>query len=239
MSSSASARKQLVALAEQGFEGPWRHARGDFSDDARPASVLVLFGVLDDLVCRPRRPRPGGARRPRRAAAGAGRDAAQPRRAGRLPRRPRRRRGGRRHRGPARGRRGDRAGPGRRRGARRVRRAAHAGQQPRGHPGARLVGPSHARTRGRRRRVRARLPRPRRRPPGPRQPVHRRGPPRQPGLARPGLPRARRRPDPPRVGVHRRDARRHVRPARLDRGLGPHQGAGSRPPSPTTRGATR
>ncbi|MFI6425966.1 NUDIX hydrolase [Promicromonospora sp. NPDC050880] len=49
MSSSASARKQLVALAERGFEGPWRHARGDFTADARPASVLVLFGVLDDL----------------------------------------------------------------------------------------------------------------------------------------------------------------------------------------------
>ncbi|WP_369373779.1 CoA pyrophosphatase [Promicromonospora sp. Populi] len=50
MSSSASARKQLVALAEQGFEGPWRHARGDFSGGARPASVLVLFGVLDALA---------------------------------------------------------------------------------------------------------------------------------------------------------------------------------------------
>jgi 8-oxo-dGTP pyrophosphatase MutT (NUDIX family) len=50
VSSSASARKQLVALAEQGFDGPWRHARGDFTSDARPASVLVLFGVLDDLA---------------------------------------------------------------------------------------------------------------------------------------------------------------------------------------------
>ncbi|GGM23527.1 NUDIX hydrolase [Promicromonospora citrea] len=50
MSSSASARKQLVALAERGFEGPWPHARGDFTGAARPASVLVLFGVLDRLT---------------------------------------------------------------------------------------------------------------------------------------------------------------------------------------------
>lgn len=49
MSSSASARAQLAALAERGFEGPWRLARGDFSGAARPASVLVLFGVLDGL----------------------------------------------------------------------------------------------------------------------------------------------------------------------------------------------
>jgi 8-oxo-dGTP pyrophosphatase MutT (NUDIX family) len=50
VSSSASARKQLVALAERGFEGPWPHARGDFTGGARPASVLVLFGVLDGLA---------------------------------------------------------------------------------------------------------------------------------------------------------------------------------------------
>lgn len=50
MSSSASARKQLVALAERGFEGPWPHARGEFTGGARPASVLVLFGVLDGLA---------------------------------------------------------------------------------------------------------------------------------------------------------------------------------------------
>lgn len=56
MSSSASARKQLVALAERGFEGPWPHARGDFTGDARPASVLVLFGVLDDLAADHARP---------------------------------------------------------------------------------------------------------------------------------------------------------------------------------------
>ncbi|MCP2265719.1 NUDIX hydrolase [Promicromonospora thailandica] len=48
-SARESARTQLVALAERGFEEPWPHARGAFTGDARPASVLVLFGVLDDL----------------------------------------------------------------------------------------------------------------------------------------------------------------------------------------------
>ncbi|NOW00138.1 NUDIX hydrolase [Isoptericola chiayiensis] len=46
-----SARDQLRALAADGaFTGPWRHARGELDDaSARPASVLVLFGVLDGL----------------------------------------------------------------------------------------------------------------------------------------------------------------------------------------------
>ncbi|MBE1876828.1 NUDIX hydrolase [Myceligenerans pegani] len=52
MSSSpgaSSARTQLTALAEAGFPAPWRHARGEFSGAARPAAVLILFGVLDGL----------------------------------------------------------------------------------------------------------------------------------------------------------------------------------------------
>lgn len=44
-----NARSQLADLVARGFEGPWKHARGGFSGAARPASVLVLFGVLDDL----------------------------------------------------------------------------------------------------------------------------------------------------------------------------------------------
>jgi 8-oxo-dGTP pyrophosphatase MutT (NUDIX family) len=47
-----SARDQLRALADDGgFADPWRHARGELDPaDARPASVLVLFGVLDGLA---------------------------------------------------------------------------------------------------------------------------------------------------------------------------------------------
>lgn len=46
---TSSARSQLSGLAARGFEGPWKHARGEFTGDVRPASVLVLFGVLDGL----------------------------------------------------------------------------------------------------------------------------------------------------------------------------------------------
>nr|WP_125777843.1 CoA pyrophosphatase [Antribacter gilvus] len=45
-----SARTQLADLVARGFEGPWKHARGSFTGEARPASVLVLFGVLDGLA---------------------------------------------------------------------------------------------------------------------------------------------------------------------------------------------
>ncbi|WP_402464976.1 NUDIX hydrolase [Isoptericola aurantiacus] len=47
-----SARDQLAALAADGsFAGPWRHARGEIDlSAARPAAVLVLFGVLDALA---------------------------------------------------------------------------------------------------------------------------------------------------------------------------------------------
>lgn len=47
-----SARDQLAALAhERSFAGPWRHALGEIDlSAARPAAVLVLFGVLDDLA---------------------------------------------------------------------------------------------------------------------------------------------------------------------------------------------
>ena len=45
-----AAREQLAALAvDSGFPGPWPHARGGLTDHARPAAVLVLFGVLDSL----------------------------------------------------------------------------------------------------------------------------------------------------------------------------------------------
>ncbi|WP_418277969.1 NUDIX hydrolase [Isoptericola jiangsuensis] len=46
-----SAREQLRALAHDGgFADPWRHARGVLDPAvARPAAVLVLFGVLDGL----------------------------------------------------------------------------------------------------------------------------------------------------------------------------------------------
>ncbi|WP_278234593.1 CoA pyrophosphatase [Isoptericola sp. AK164] len=49
--SPASARDQLAALVrDDAFTGPWPHARGDLDPQvARPASVLVLFGVLDGL----------------------------------------------------------------------------------------------------------------------------------------------------------------------------------------------
>ncbi|WP_265521377.1 NUDIX hydrolase [Oerskovia flava] len=49
---TSSARSQLEALARDArFPGPWPHARGQLADAsaARPASVLVLFGVLDGL----------------------------------------------------------------------------------------------------------------------------------------------------------------------------------------------
>ena len=46
-----AAREQLAALAaDPAFPGPWPHARGGLTDDARPAAVLVLFGVLDALA---------------------------------------------------------------------------------------------------------------------------------------------------------------------------------------------
>jgi 8-oxo-dGTP pyrophosphatase MutT (NUDIX family) len=49
---AGSARAQLRALAhDPQFPGPWPHARGALADPdaARPAAVLVLFGVLDGL----------------------------------------------------------------------------------------------------------------------------------------------------------------------------------------------
>jgi 8-oxo-dGTP pyrophosphatase MutT (NUDIX family) len=51
VSHETSARDQLARLATAGsFTDPWRHARGVVDPDAvRPASVLVLFGVLDGL----------------------------------------------------------------------------------------------------------------------------------------------------------------------------------------------
>lgn len=50
--SAPTAREQLAALAADGsFAGPWRHARGEIDlSAARPAAVLVLFGVLDSLA---------------------------------------------------------------------------------------------------------------------------------------------------------------------------------------------
>jgi len=47
-----AARAQLAALASDStFLASWRHARGDLdAASARPAAVLVLFGVLDDLA---------------------------------------------------------------------------------------------------------------------------------------------------------------------------------------------
>ncbi|WP_407317655.1 CoA pyrophosphatase [Isoptericola halotolerans] len=50
--SAPTAREQLAALAAGGsFAGPWRHARGEIDlAAARPAAVLVLFGVLDALA---------------------------------------------------------------------------------------------------------------------------------------------------------------------------------------------
>jgi 8-oxo-dGTP pyrophosphatase MutT (NUDIX family) len=51
-SATTSARAQLAALADDPtFPGPWPHARGGVLDPelARPAAVLVLFGVLDGL----------------------------------------------------------------------------------------------------------------------------------------------------------------------------------------------
>jgi 8-oxo-dGTP pyrophosphatase MutT (NUDIX family) len=50
---AGSARAQLLALAhDPAFPGPWPHARGALADPgaARPAAVLVLFGVLDGLA---------------------------------------------------------------------------------------------------------------------------------------------------------------------------------------------
>lgn len=45
-----AARAQLAALAkDSSFPGPWPHARGAMTDRARPAAVLILFGVLDSL----------------------------------------------------------------------------------------------------------------------------------------------------------------------------------------------
>ncbi|MCA5893928.1 CoA pyrophosphatase [Isoptericola sp. NEAU-Y5] len=51
-SEPASARAQLEGLArDPAFPGPWPYARGAMSAAAaRPAAVLVLFGVLDDLA---------------------------------------------------------------------------------------------------------------------------------------------------------------------------------------------
>ncbi|PZR53827.1 coenzyme A pyrophosphatase [Xylanimonas oleitrophica] len=47
---SSSARAQLARLAaDPTFPGPWPHARGTLDAGARPAAVLVLFGVLDGL----------------------------------------------------------------------------------------------------------------------------------------------------------------------------------------------
>lgn len=48
---TTAARDQLAALADDAsFAGPWRHARGEIDlSAARPAAVLVLFGVLDGL----------------------------------------------------------------------------------------------------------------------------------------------------------------------------------------------
>lgn len=45
------ARDQLATLADAGaWAAPWRHARGEIDlSAARPAAVLVLFGVLDGL----------------------------------------------------------------------------------------------------------------------------------------------------------------------------------------------
>ncbi|WP_277213783.1 NUDIX hydrolase [Isoptericola croceus] len=49
---SFRARDQLAALADGGsFADPWRHALGETDlSAARPAAVLVLFGVLDALA---------------------------------------------------------------------------------------------------------------------------------------------------------------------------------------------
>ncbi|GAA1871636.1 NUDIX hydrolase [Myceligenerans crystallogenes] len=44
-----SARQQLERLVGDGFPDPWAHARGPFTGEARPAAVLMLFGVLDGL----------------------------------------------------------------------------------------------------------------------------------------------------------------------------------------------
>lgn len=44
-----SARWQLQELARNGLPGPWAHERGAFTRTARPAAVLMLFGVLDGL----------------------------------------------------------------------------------------------------------------------------------------------------------------------------------------------
>ncbi|GAB4085890.1 CoA pyrophosphatase [Myceligenerans cantabricum] len=48
-SATSPARHQLLALAGAGFPGPWQHERGGFTGEARPAAVLILFGVLDGL----------------------------------------------------------------------------------------------------------------------------------------------------------------------------------------------
>ncbi len=46
-----AARAQLSALAaDPSFPGPWPHARGTMTGEARAAAVLVLFGVLDSLA---------------------------------------------------------------------------------------------------------------------------------------------------------------------------------------------
>ncbi|MFI2703565.1 NUDIX hydrolase [Cellulosimicrobium composti] len=47
--SRTSARDQLAAATRDGgaWPEPWRHAVGPVRDDARPAAVLLLFGVLD------------------------------------------------------------------------------------------------------------------------------------------------------------------------------------------------
>ena len=47
--SQTSARRQLRDLVDSGLPSPWPHARGPLSGPARPAAVLVLFGVLDGL----------------------------------------------------------------------------------------------------------------------------------------------------------------------------------------------
>ncbi len=46
---STLAREQLAALARSGgaWPEPWQHLVGTPRDDARPAAVLLLFGVLD------------------------------------------------------------------------------------------------------------------------------------------------------------------------------------------------
>jgi len=48
---SEAARAQLAALArDPAFPGAWAHARSELAAGARPAAVLVLFGVLDALA---------------------------------------------------------------------------------------------------------------------------------------------------------------------------------------------